>query len=164
VPSWFWCYVNIDIIVFSLNSQGRPWFFQRSFFVQSIITTQSHTMTEGNLMLHCGLGIRNTNTFYTFRCPQSLEMIRLYLCKKCKLEWEMLNSARKQKLLWKNQDRPCWIQRENNDVNVYATSSLSVKRKCWIQRENNDVNIKIKFKCKKRIFPFNRYVLNFPGV
>ena len=28
----------------------------------------------------------NTNTFYTFRCPQSLEMIRLYLYKKCKLE------------------------------------------------------------------------------
>ena len=35
-------------------------------------------MTVGILMLHCGLGIRNTNTFYTFRCPQSLEMIRLY--------------------------------------------------------------------------------------
>ena len=34
-------------------------------------------MTVGILMLHCGLGIRNTNTFYTFRCPQSLEMIRL---------------------------------------------------------------------------------------
>ena len=35
------------------------------------------------------------------------------------------------KLLWKNQGRPCWIQRENNDVNVYATSksSLSVKKK-----------------------------------
>ena len=26
-------------------------------------------MTVGILMLHCGLGIRNTNTFYTFRCP-----------------------------------------------------------------------------------------------
>lgn len=36
-------------------------------------------MTVGILMLHCGLGIRNTNTFYTFRCPQSLEIIRLYL-------------------------------------------------------------------------------------
>ena len=43
-------------------------------------------MTVGILMLHCGLGIRNANTFYTFRCPQSLEMIRLYLYKKCKLE------------------------------------------------------------------------------
>ena len=41
-------------------------------------------MTVGILMLHCGLGIRNTNTFYTFRCPQSLEMIRLHLYKKCK--------------------------------------------------------------------------------
>ena len=46
-------------------------------------------MTVGILMLHCGLGIRNTNTFYTFRCPQSLEMIRLYLYKKCKLERDM---------------------------------------------------------------------------
>jgi hypothetical protein len=46
-------------------------------------------MTVGILMLHCGLGIRNTNTFYTFRCPQSLEMIRLYLCKKYKLERDM---------------------------------------------------------------------------
>ena len=26
-------------------------------------------MTVGILMLHCGLGIRNRNTFYTFRCP-----------------------------------------------------------------------------------------------
>ena len=74
-------------------------------------------MTVGILMLHCGLGIRNTNTFNTFRCPQSLEMIRLYLYKRCKLErgmtlcgdnWlyeeaslkksgsSLLNSARKQ--------------------------------------------------------------------
>jgi hypothetical protein len=49
------------------------------------------------------------------------------------------------KLLWKSQGRPCWIQRENNDVNVYATSKSSLS-------------------VKKRIFPFNRYVLNFPGV
>jgi hypothetical protein len=31
----------------------------------------------------------NTNTFYPFRCPQSLEMTRLYLYKKCKLERDM---------------------------------------------------------------------------
>jgi hypothetical protein len=43
----------------------------------------------GILMLHCRLGICNTNTFHTFRCPQSLEMIRLYLYKKCKLERDM---------------------------------------------------------------------------
>ena len=29
-------------------------------------------MTVGILMLHCGLGIRNANIFYTFRCPQSV--------------------------------------------------------------------------------------------
>ena len=47
-------------------------------YIFCIIIILSFTMTVGILMLHCGLGIRNTNTFYTFRCPQSLEMIRLY--------------------------------------------------------------------------------------
>ena len=28
-------------------------------------------MAVGILMLHCGLGIRNTNTFYTFRCTNA---------------------------------------------------------------------------------------------
>jgi hypothetical protein len=79
----------------------------------------------------------NTNTFYTFRCPQSLEMIRLYLYKKCKLERDMTlcgDNWLYKKLLWKNQGRPCWIQRENNDVNVYATSksSLSVKKDIFL--------------------------------
>ena len=46
-------------------------------------------MNVGILMLHCGLGIRNTNTLYKCRYQQSLEMIRLYLCKKCKLERDM---------------------------------------------------------------------------
>jgi hypothetical protein len=54
-----------------------------------IIIILSFTMTVGILMLHCGLGMRNMNTFYTFRCPQSLEMIRLYLYKNCKLERDM---------------------------------------------------------------------------
>jgi hypothetical protein len=34
------------------------------------------------------------------------------------------------KLLWKNKDRPGWIQRENNDVNVYATSKSSLSYLC----------------------------------
>jgi hypothetical protein len=47
-----------------------------------------HFLNNYNLIIYkdCGIGIRNTNTFYTFICPQSLEMIRLYLYKKCKLE------------------------------------------------------------------------------
>jgi hypothetical protein len=79
----------------------------------------------------------NTNTFYPFRCPQSLEMTRLYLYKKCKLERDMTlcgDNWLYKKLLWKNQGRPCWIQRENNDVNVYAKSSLSVKKDISVQQ------------------------------
>ena len=43
-------------------------------------------MTVSILMLHCGVGIR---THFTHLDAQSLEMIRLYLCKKCKLERDM---------------------------------------------------------------------------
>ena len=89
----FFC-VNIDIIVFSLNSAMTTLIFSKKLlrttnyhytksclvpiYIFCIIIILSFTMTVGILMLHCGLGIRNTNTFYTFRCPQSLEMIRLY--------------------------------------------------------------------------------------
>ena len=74
------------------------------------------------------------NAFYTFRCAQSLEMIRLYSYKN--VNWNetwlcvVIIGCRK-KLLWKNQGRSCWIQRENNDVNVYATSksTVSVQKK-----------------------------------
>ena len=95
-------FVHIDIIVFSLNSARTTLILSKKLlrttnyhhtksclvpiYIFCIIIILSFTMTVGILMLHCGLGIHNTNTFYTFRCPQSLEMIRLYLCKKCKLE------------------------------------------------------------------------------
>ena len=101
-------------------------------YIFCIIIILSFTMTVGILMLLCGLGIRNTNTFYTFRCPQLLEMIRLYLIIYTKnLNWNetwlcVVIIGCTKKLLWKNQDRPCWIQRENNDVNVYATSKSSL--------------------------------------
>ena len=89
---------------------------------------------------------RNTNTFYTFRCPQSLEMIRLYLYKKCKLERDMT-------LCGDN-----WLYEEAS-LKKSGSSLLNSARKQWCQCLHN-----IKFKCKKRIFPFNRYVLNFPGI
>jgi hypothetical protein len=117
-------------------------------YIFCIIIILSFTMTVGILMLHCGLGIRNTNTFYTFRCPQSLEMIRLYLYKKCKLERDMT-------LCGDN-----WLYEEAS-LKKSTSSLLNLARKQWCQCLRN---IKIKFKCKKGIFPFNRYVLNFPGV
>ena len=120
--------------------------FQFTFFC--IIIILSFTMTAGILMLHCGLGIRNTNTFYTFRCPQSLEMIRLYLYKNCKLERDMT-------LCGDN-----WLYEETS-LKKSGSFLLNSARKQWCQCLRN---IKIKFKCEKRIFPFNRYVLNFPDV
>ena len=105
-----------------------------------IIIILSFTMTVGILMLHCGLGMRNMNTFYTFRCPQSLEMIRLYLYKKCKLERDMT-------LCGDN-----WLYEEAS-LKKSRSSLLNSARKQWCQCLRN---IKIKFKCKKRIFPFNR--------
>jgi hypothetical protein len=81
------------------KNQDRPCWIQRENNDVNVYATSSLSVKRKIfplgviLMLHCGLGIRNTNTFYTFRCPQSLEMIRLYLCKKCKLEREMLNDG-----------------------------------------------------------------------
>ena len=87
------CFISSKIVKFIMNkTHDIRVVFQLSYFhsfIFCIIIILSFTMTVGILMLHCGLGIRNTNTFYTFRCPQSLEMIRLYLCKKCKLERDM---------------------------------------------------------------------------
>jgi hypothetical protein len=85
-------------------------------------------MTVGILMLHCGLGIRNTNTFYTFRCPQ------LYLCKKCKLERNMT-------LCGDN-----WLY-EKASLKKSGSSLLNSARKQWCQCL---CNIKIKFKCENK--------------
>ena len=84
----------------------------------------------------------------TLKCPQSLEMIRLYLCKKCNLELDMT-------LCVDN-----WLYEEAS-LKKSGSSLLNSARKQWCQCLHN---INIKFKCKKRIFPFNSYVLNFPGV
>ena len=86
-------------------------------------------------MLHCGLGIRNTNTFYTFRCPQSLKMIRLYLYKKCQLERDITLCGDN----WLYEEASLKIsgssllnfsEKTMMYVNVYATSksSLNVKK------------------------------------
>jgi hypothetical protein len=87
---------------------------------------------KGILMLHCGLGMRNMNTFYTFRCPQSLEMIRLYLYKKCKLERDMTLCGDK------------WLYEEAS-LKKSRSSLLNSVRKQWCQCL---CNIKIKVKCK----------------
>jgi hypothetical protein len=111
-----------------------------------------HFLNNYNLIIYndcyTGLGIRNTNTFYTFRCPQSLEMIRLYLYKNCKLERDMT-------LCGDN-----WLYEETS-LKKSGSFLLNSARKQWCQCLRN---FKIKFKCEKRIFPFNRYVLNFPDV
>jgi hypothetical protein len=93
-------------------------------------------MTVGILMLLCGLGIRNTNTFYTFRCPQLLEMIRLYLYKKFKLERDMA-------LCGDN-----WLYEEAS-LKKSGSSLLNSARKQWCQCLRN---IKIKFSVKKGYF------------
>ena len=67
-------------------------------------------MTVGILILHWGLGMRNTNTFYTFRCPQSLEMIRLYLYKKYKLERDMTLCGDK------------WLYEEASSLAMFTTT------------------------------------------
>jgi hypothetical protein len=102
--------------------------------IDCIIIILSFTMTVGILMLHCGQGIRNTDTFYTFRCPQSLEMIRLYLCKQCKLERDMT-------LCGDN-----WLYKEAS-LKKSGSSLLNSARKQWCQCLRN---IKIKLKCEKK--------------
>jgi hypothetical protein len=72
----------------------------------------------------------------------------LELFKKCKLERDMT-------LCGDN-----WLYEEAS-LKKSGSSLLNSARKQWCQCLRN---IKIKFKCEKRIFPFNKYVLNFSGV
>jgi hypothetical protein len=132
---WHHCFLaefsKDDPDVFKEASSYNQLSPHKVIYIFCIIIILSFTMTVGILMLHCGLEIRNTNTFYTFRCPQSLEMIRLYLYKKCKLERGMTLCC----------DNRLY---EEDSLKKSGSSLLNSARKQWCQCLRN---INIKFKC-----------------
>ena len=126
--------------------------------IENCIIVEMFYNTDWQIKLNCYWNfLYLVNMFYN--CQKFLMLIVMfghmwqpdydgYVNFKCKLEWDMT-------LCGDN-----WLYEEAS-LKKSGSSLLNSARKQWCQCLRN---IKIKFKCKKRIFPFNRYALNFHGI